>query len=51
MSAAGYLAESIRTPSVFISPEFRGGFGPMTGMPNLNLDDAEIAALVAYLLN
>ena len=51
MSAADYLAESIRTPSAFISPAFRGGFGPMTGMPDLNLDDAEIAALVAYLLN
>lgn len=51
MSAAEYLAESMRNPSVFISPEFRGGFGPMTGMPDLNLSDAEIAALVAYLLN
>lgn len=50
MSAADYLAESIRTPSAFISPAFRSGFGPMTGMPDLNLDDVEIAALVAYLL-
>ena len=50
MSAADYLAESMRNPSVFISPAFRGGFGPMTGMPDLNLSDAEIAALVAYLL-
>lgn len=50
MSAADYLAESMRNPSVFISPEFSGGFGPMTGMPDLNLSDAEIAALVAYLL-
>lgn len=49
MSAAEYLAESMRTPSVFISPEFRSGFGP--GMPDLNLDEAEIVALVAYLLN
>lgn len=51
MSAAEYLAESMRNPSAFISPAFRGGFGPMTGMPDLNLSDAEIAALVAYLLN
>lgn len=51
MSAADYLAESMRTPSVFISPAFRGGFGPLTGMPDLDLDEAEIAALVAYLLN
>lgn len=51
MSAANYLAESMRTPSAFISPAFSGGQGPMTGMPDLNLSEAEIAALVAYLLN
>ncbi len=51
MSAADYLAESMRTPSAFISPAFGGGQGPMTGMPDLNLSEAEIAALVAYLLN
>ena len=51
MSAADYLAESMRNPSAFISPAFAGGWGPMTGMPDLNLDDAEIAALVAYLLD
>ncbi|MHB1090074.1 MAG: c-type cytochrome [Ilumatobacteraceae bacterium] len=51
MSAADYLAESMRNPSVFISPEFRGGNGPMTGMPDLNLDESEIVALVAYLLS
>lgn len=50
MSAADYLAESMRTPSAFISPAFSGGQGPMTGMPDLNLSEAEIAALVAYLL-
>lgn len=50
MSAADYLAESMRTPSAFISPAFSGGMGPMTGMPDLNLSEAEIAALVAYLL-
>ena len=50
LSAADYLAESMRTPSAFISPEFSGGQGPMTGMPDLNLSEAEIAALVAYLL-
>ena len=51
MSAADYLAESMRTPSAFISPVFSGRHGPMTGMPDLNLDESEIAALVAYLLN
>ena len=51
MSAADYLAESMRTPSAFISPAFTGGWSPMTGMPDLNLDDDEIAALIAYLLD
>jgi mono/diheme cytochrome c family protein len=50
MSAVDYLTESMRTPSAFISPAFRSGFGPLTGMPDLNLSEAEIAALVAYLL-
>lgn len=51
MSAADYLAESMRTPSAFISPAFSGGQGPMTGMPELNLSEEEIAALVRYLLS
>ena len=50
MNAVEYLSESMRTPSAFISPAFSGGQGPMTGMPDLNLSEAEIAALVAYLL-
>lgn len=50
MSAADYLAESMRTPSAFISPAFHGGMGPMTGMPDLNLSEAEIDSLVSYLL-
>ena len=50
MSAADYLAESMRTPSAYISPAFRGGQGPMTGMPDLDLSETEIEALVAYLL-
>ena len=50
MSAADYLAESMRTPSAFISPAFEGGQGPMIGMPDLNLSEAEIDALVTYLL-
>ncbi len=50
MSAEEYLAESMRTPSTFISPAFKGGQGPMTGMPDLDLSEAEIDALVAYLL-
>lgn len=48
MSATDYLAESIRTPSVFISPALSSG--SEASMPDLDLDEAEIAALVAYLL-
>ena len=50
MTAAAYLAESIERPAVFISPAFHGDGGPTTGMPELVLSDAEIDALVAYLL-
>jgi mono/diheme cytochrome c family protein len=49
MSAEKYLTESIRVPSAFISPAFRPN-GPTTSMPTLNLSDAEVAALVSYLL-
>ena len=51
MSAAAYLAESMATPGAFISPAFRGGAGPTTGMPQLRLTTHEIDALVAYLLH
>lgn len=50
MTAAAYLAESIERPAVFISPAFHDTGGPTTGMPELLLSDAEIDALVAYLL-
>ena len=49
-TAVEYLTESIRTPSAFISPAFDDFGGPTTGMPDLGLSDAEIEALVAYLL-
>jgi hypothetical protein len=49
MSAEEYLAESIREPYVFISPAFRAG-GPTTAMPMLDVSDAEVDALVNYLL-
>jgi mono/diheme cytochrome c family protein len=50
VSAAEYVAESIRNPSAFISPAFVSGGGPTTGMPYLGLSDAEVDALVEYLL-
>jgi cytochrome c551/c552 len=49
LSAADYLAESIRTPSVFISPAFVTG-GPTSAMPDLAVTDAEVDALVDHLL-
>jgi mono/diheme cytochrome c family protein len=49
MSAAAYVEESIRRPSAFTSPIFSrtGGTG---AMPELDLSDAEVDAVVAYLL-
>jgi mono/diheme cytochrome c family protein len=49
MSAAEYIAKSIREPGAFISPAWVGG-GPTTAMPQLGLTAAEIAAVVDYLL-
>ncbi len=50
MSAPDYLRESVRNPSAFRSPEFVAGGGPTSGMPDLGLSDAEIDAVVTYLL-
>ena len=50
MSQRAYLAESMRTPGAFISPAFEGGVGPTAEMPTLALTEAEIDALVDYLL-
>jgi mono/diheme cytochrome c family protein len=49
MTADDYISQSIRDPNAFISPAWVGG-GPTTAMPQLGLTDAEIAAVVAYLL-
>jgi mono/diheme cytochrome c family protein len=49
IGAADYVAESIRTPSVFRSPAWHGG-GPIEGMPDLGLTEAEIHAITEYLL-
>ncbi len=50
MSAREYVTQSIRDPIAVISPEFSSGLGPTAGMPTLALSDAEVAALVDYLL-
>lgn len=51
LSAWGYLSESMREPWAFVSPEFSpGSGGPMATMPALELSDAEVAAIVEYLL-
>ena len=49
MSAEDYVAQSIREPGAFISPAWVGG-GPVTEMPQLDLTETEIAAIVEYLL-
>jgi hypothetical protein len=50
VSARQYLAESIRSPSAFVSPAFSPGRGPAASMPRLGLDDGDIEAVVDYLL-
>jgi mono/diheme cytochrome c family protein len=46
INARDYVRESIRNPTAFRSPEARDG----AAMPSLNLSEAEIDALVEYLL-
>lgn len=50
MRATDYVAESVRAPGVFISPAFEPIGGPTEAMPLLEVSDAELAALVRYLL-
>ena len=50
-TAQEYVAESIRSPGEFLSPAFQGGVGPANHMPTLDVSDAEVDALVAYLLH
>lgn len=47
MSAEAYVRESIREPQAFIAPGFGGRF---VEMPALPLTDAEVEALVSFLL-
>jgi mono/diheme cytochrome c family protein len=50
MSAEDYVAESVRTPGAFTSPAFQPIGGPTEAMPLLDVSDAELDALVSYLL-
>lgn len=50
VDAETYLAESIREPAAFRSPAFAGGAGPVAAMPDLELSEPEIVALVQFLL-
>lgn len=51
LSAVEYLSESIREPWAFMSPEFSpGNSGPTNAMPALELSEAEVSAIVEYLL-
>ena len=49
LSAEDYISQSIRDPGAFISPAWVGG-GATTAKPQLGLDQAEIAAIIDYLL-
>lgn len=50
MSAKEYIAQSITSPWMFISPAWAGPNGPATHMPALALTGDEVEALVTYLL-
>jgi mono/diheme cytochrome c family protein len=50
LDAEAYLRESISDPGVFMSPAWSAAGGPTTGMPTLVVTDAELTALVDYLL-
>jgi cytochrome c551/c552 len=50
LSAEQYIEQSMRSPAAFISPAYRSIGGPNEGMPVLQLSDAEITAVVEYLL-
>ena len=49
LSAEAYVRESIRDPAAFISPGFSRS-GPAIVMPSMAISDAELEALLAYLL-
>ena len=51
MSPEDYIAESVRTPGAFVSPAFEPVGGPTSGMPQLDVSDDELDALVRYLLD
>jgi hypothetical protein len=40
----------VRTPGAFISPAFEPMGGPTEAMPLLDVSDAELHALVSYLM-
>jgi mono/diheme cytochrome c family protein len=51
LTAEDYIRQSIREPDTFISPAYDGGFNSDgSPMPQLDLTDAEVDAVVAYLL-
>lgn len=46
LSAAGYVRQSLRDPQAYVVGSFSGG----VAMPDLDLSDDEVEALVAFLL-
>ena len=49
LDAEAYLRQSIEQPAAYLAPGFQPQ-GPLTGMPFLSVSEAEVDALVAYLL-
>lgn len=48
LSGEGYIRESVRDPNAVLSPAYRGT--SPSPMPTLPLSDAEVDAVIAYLL-
>jgi hypothetical protein len=49
LDAAAYVTESVRSPSAVLAPGW-SAVGPTTGMPSLVVTDAELDAIIGYLL-
>jgi mono/diheme cytochrome c family protein len=50
-STAEYIAQSIVEPWAVMAPGFSSALGPTGAMPKLDVSDAEVEALVAYLVD
>jgi hypothetical protein len=49
LDAAGYVTESVREPTAFIAPDWQPN-DPTDGMPSLVVSEAELDAIIGYLV-